>query len=92
MTIQDFKDCDEYYEKLCRYYMEGIDLLVKWMAKHHLNLGLSGLVVDNVEKELMSDRPSKVTTENVMEEDPVVAKGMKEATVVTPVNPIPNEQ
>ena len=47
--------------------MEGFDLLVKWAAKHHLSLDLSGLAVDDVKKELMSDRPSKATAENVME-------------------------
>ena len=31
-TVQDFKDSDEYSDELCKYYMEGFDLLVKWMA------------------------------------------------------------
>ena len=48
--------------------MEGFDLLVKWMAKHHPDLDLSGLAVDDVEKEFMSDLLFKATTENVMEE------------------------
>ena len=61
------------------------------MVKHDLGLDLSGLAVDDVEKELMSDYPTKATIENVMEETIDVAEGMKEATVVTPANPIPNE-
>ena len=40
---------------------EGFDLLVKWMAKHHPSLDLFGLAVDDVEKELMSDRPFEAT-------------------------------
>ena len=62
-AVQEFKDSD----KLCGYYMEGFDLLRKWMTKHHLNLDLSGLVIGDVGKELLSDRPSEATVENVME-------------------------
>ena len=63
--------------------MEGFNLLVKWMAKHH-----PGLVVDDIEKELMSDRPFEAIAENVSEGATDAAKVMKEA----PINPIPNEQ
>ena len=60
-VIQDFKDSDEYSDDLCKYYVEGFDLLMKWMAKHHPSLDLFGLAVDDVEKELMSDRPFEAT-------------------------------
>ena len=79
-TVQGFKDSDEYFDELCKYYVEGFDLLVKWMAKHHPSLDLSSLVVNNIEKELMSDCPFEVTAENVTEEAIDVAEGMKEAT------------
>ena len=59
------------------------------MAKHHPGLDLFGLAMDNIEKELMS---SKATAENVTEEATNVAEGMKEATVITPVDPVPGEQ
>ena len=72
--------------------MEGFDLLVKWMAKHHPSLDLSSLAVDDVEKELMSDCPSEATVKNVMEEATDITEGMKEATVVTHANPVPDEQ
>ena len=88
MTVQDFKDSDKYSNELCKYYMEGFDLLVKWMAKHHPDLDLSGLAVDDVEKELLS---AKVTAENETEEATDVAKGMKEATVIAPTDPVPNK-
>ena len=59
------------------------------MAKHHPGLDLFGLAMDNIEKELMS---SKATAENVTEEATNVAEGMKEATIVTPADPVPDEQ
>ena len=68
--------------------MEGFDLLVKWMAKHHPGLDLSGLAMDDVEKELMS---SEATTKNAMEEATDVAEGMKKAIVITLADLIPDE-
>ena len=73
---------------MCKYLVEGFDLLVKWMAKPHPSLDLSGFVVDDVEKELMSIRPFEATAENVMEETIDVAKVIKEA----PANLVPDEQ
>ena len=73
-VVQDFKDSDEYFDELCKYYVKGFDLLMKWMAKHHPSLDLSGLPVDNVEKELMS---SEATMENVVEEAIEVVIGDK---------------
>ena len=87
-TVQDFRDSDEYSDNLCKYYVEGFDLLVKWMAKHHPGLDLSGLAVDGVKKELMSDRPFEAIVENVMEEATDAAEVMKEA----PTDPISDEQ
>ena len=86
--IRDFKDSDEYFDELCKYYVEGFDLLVKWMAKHHPGLDLSSLAMDNVEKVLLS---AEATVENVTEEATDVVEGMKEATVITPANLVPNE-
>ena len=63
--MKDFKDSDEYSNKLYGYYVEGFDLLRKWMAKHHPDLDLSGLVMDDVKNELLADRPSKAMAENV---------------------------
>ena len=91
-AVQDFKDSNEYSDEFCKYYVEGFDLLVKWMAQHHPGLDLSGLAVDDVEKEFMSNRPSEATAENVTDEATNIAKGMKEAIVITPANPIPDEQ
>nr|POF27442.1 hypothetical protein CFP56_08780 [Quercus suber] len=84
-TVLDFKD----FVKLCKYYMEGFDLLMKWTIKHHPSLDLSSLAVDNVKKELMY---FKATAENMMEEATNVVEGMREATVINPADPIPDEQ
>ena len=78
-TVQDFKDSDEYSGNLCKYYVEGFDILMKWMAKHHSDLELFRLAVDDVEKELMSDHPFEAIAENVMEEATDTTEVMKKA-------------
>ena len=90
-AMKEFKNSDKYSDELCEYYVEGFDLLRKWLAKHHPDLDLSGLVMGDVEKELLSDRPSEATAENVMEEATIVAKVMEEATTTTPADPVPDE-
>ena len=67
--------------------MEGFELFRKWMVKHHPDLDLSGLVIGEVEKELLADHPSEATVENVMEEVMTIADVMKEATTITLVDP-----
>ncbi|KAL0009257.1 hypothetical protein SO802_010759 [Lithocarpus litseifolius] len=90
-SLQDFKDSDKYSDELCKCYVEGFDLLMKWMAKHHPGLDLSGLAVDDVEKELMFDCPYEATAENVMEEATDVAEVMEEVAITTLADPVPNE-
>ena len=87
--IQDFKDSNEYSNELCKYYIEGFDLLMKWMAKHHPGLDLSSLAMGDIEKELLS---AEATTKDVTEEATDIAEGMKKAIVITPTNPVPDEQ
>ena len=87
-AVQDFKDFDDYSDNLCKYYVEGFDLLVKWMAKHHPNLDLSGLAADDIEKVFMFDRPFEAIAKNVIEEATNAAEVMNEA----PVDPVPDEQ
>ena len=62
--------------------MEGFEIFRKWMAKHHSDLDLSGLVMGMVKKELLADCPTEATVENMT----------KEATTITPADPTPNEQ
>ena len=54
-------------------------------------MDLSGLVMGDVEKELLSDRPSEATAENVMEETTTVAGVTKGATPITPADPTLDE-
>ena len=91
-AVKEFKDPNEYSDELCKYYVEGFDLLMKWMVKHHHGLDLSGLVMGDIEKELMSDRPSETTIENVTEEATDVDEVMEEAAITTPVDPVLDEQ
>ena len=55
-------------------------------------MNLFDLAMDNVEKELMSDHPSKVTVENVTEGATDVAEVMEEAMITIPIDPIPDKQ
>ena len=92
MTVKEFKDFDKYSDELCGYYVEGFDLLRKWMAKHHHDLDLSGLVMGEVEKELLADRPSKAIVENVTEEATNIAGIMEKAKITTLADPVLNKQ
>ena len=65
---------------------------MKWMAKHHLGLDLSGLAVDDVEKELIFDCPSEATVKNVTKGATDVAEVMEEAAITTHADLVPNEQ
>ena len=91
-VVREFKDSDSYLDELCEYYMEGFELFRKWMVKHHPDLDLSGLVMGDVEKELLSNRLSEATTKNVVEEATTIAKVTEEAVPVSPVDPTPDEQ
>ena len=62
--MEKFKALDEYSDKLCDYYVEGFDLFRKYLAKHHLELDFSKLDMEEVEKEILVDHPTKVTAEN----------------------------
>nr|POF19875.1 hypothetical protein CFP56_71999 [Quercus suber] len=91
-VVQEFKDSDSYSKELCKYYVEGFKLFRKWMAKHHPDLDLFGLVMGDVEKELLSNCPFEATAENVMEEATTIAEVIEEAAPVTSADPTPDEQ
>ena len=78
-AVREFKESDLYSDNLCEYYVEGFELFRRWMAKHHPELDLSGLVMGEVEKEFVADRPSEVMEENVVEE----------LTIAAPTDPSP---
>ena len=91
-TVKEFKESDEYSDELWWYYVEDFNLLRKWMAKHHPNLDLFGLVMDDVVKELKSNCPFEAMVENVTEEAINVAEVMEEAAITTPADHVPDEQ
>ena len=62
------------------------------MASHHPGLDLSGLAMDDVEKELMFDCPSDAIVKNVTKGATDVVEVMKEAAITTPVDLVPDEQ
>ena len=62
------------------------------MAKHHLDLDLSGLFIGDVEKELLFDHPFKAIVENVMEEATTIAEVTDEVAPITPTNLLMNNK
>ena len=62
------------------------------MAKHHPDLDLSGLVIGEVEKELLANCPFEATAENVTEEATDFVEIMEEAAITTHVDPVPDKQ
>lgn len=54
-AVEKFIALDEYSDKLYDYYMEGFDLLRKYLAKHHPELGFSKLDMEAIEKEVLTD-------------------------------------
>lgn len=76
-AVEKFKKFDAYSNKLCDYYVEGFELFLKYMAKHHPSLDFYTLDMEAVEKEIMADRPlTDVATGKVDDR-------MKDDTIVT---------
>ena len=63
-AVEKFKASEEYSDKLCDYYVEGFDLFRKYLAKHHLELDFSKLDMEEVEKDILADHPTKAVVEN----------------------------
>ena len=82
--MQEFKESDSYSNNLCEYYVEGFKHFRKWMMKHHPDLDHFGLVMGEVEKELLANHPSKVTAENVMEEATTITDVMEGTMTIAP--------
>ena len=61
--MEEFKASNKYSDKLCGYYSEGFNLFRKYLAKHHLELDFSKLDMEELEREILKDRPSEVATE-----------------------------
>ena len=61
--MEEFKALDEYSNKLCGYYSEGLNLFRKYLAKHHLELDFPKLDMEELEREILKYRPSEVAIE-----------------------------
>nr|POF23881.1 hypothetical protein CFP56_23701 [Quercus suber] len=60
-AVEKFKDSDKFLDKLYDYYVDGFELFRKYL-KHHLEMDLSQLDMEEVEKEVLEDRPFGVAT------------------------------
>ena len=76
-AVEKFKAFDEFLDMLCDYYVDGFELFCKYLVKHHLEMDLSQLDMEEVEKEVLEDRPSVAATEELLEDRPsrVATKG-----------------
>nr|POE99004.1 hypothetical protein CFP56_59220 [Quercus suber] len=63
-AVEKFKALDEFSDKLCDYYMDGFNLFRKYLAKHHPELDFSQLDMEEMEKEILADRPSEAVAKN----------------------------
>nr|POF25534.1 nucleobase-ascorbate transporter 11 [Quercus suber] len=70
-AMNKFKKSEQYFDKLCNYYVEGFELFCNYMAKQHLDLDLSTLEMEEVENGILADCPSRATTD-LMDEDTIV--------------------
>ena len=69
-AVEKFKAFDEFLDMLCDYYVDGFELFCKYLVKHHLEMDLSQLDMEEVEKEVLEDRPSVAATEELLEDRP----------------------
>lgn len=51
-AVKNFKVSDEYSDKLMMEYVDGFELLQKYLVKHHPDLNFSSLDIEEVEKEM----------------------------------------
>ena len=51
-AVVDFKNMDEYEDKSCALYVEGFDIVHTYVRKHHPEIDLSTLDIEEVEREV----------------------------------------
>ena len=61
-AVEKFKASNWFSNKLCEYYVDCFELFRKYLAKHHPELDFSQLDMEEMEKEMLEDRPSEVAT------------------------------
>ena len=78
-AVEKFKASDRFLDKLYEYYVDDFELFRKYLAKHHPKLDFSQLDMEEVEKEMLEDRPSEAA---------VVDKGMPNLVGSIPTNEV----
>ena len=58
-VMEKFKASNGFSNKLRKYYVDCFELFRKYLAKHHPELDFSQLDMEEVEKEMLEDRPSE---------------------------------
>ena len=61
-AVEKFKASNGFSNKLREYYVDCFELFRKYLAKHHPELDFTQLDMEEVEKEMLEDRPSEVAT------------------------------
>ena len=72
---------------LCALYVEGFDLVLAYVKKHHLEIDLSTLDIEEVEIEIVVDRAATTQTNDVVDEE-AEAPIDDLVGLVNPVDPI----
>lgn len=57
-AMEKFKASNEFLNKLYDYYVDGCELFRKYLATHHPEMDFSKLDMEEVEKEILADRPT----------------------------------
>jgi len=80
-AMTNFKNSDEYDDKLCALYVEGFDLVRAYVKKHHLEIDLSTLDIEKFEIEIVADQAATAQANDVVDEE-------VEASIDDPVGPV----
>ncbi|KAK9986663.1 hypothetical protein SO802_031614 [Lithocarpus litseifolius] len=83
----DFKNSDEYDDKLCALYVDGFDLVHAYVKKHHLEIDLSTLDIEEVEIETIADWAAVAQANDVADEE-AEAPIDDPVSLVNPVDPV----
>ena len=68
-SMVDFKKSDKYKDKLCALYVEGFDLVYTYMKKHHPEIDLSKLDIEEKEREVVVDRAMAENANDAIDEE-----------------------
>ena len=65
----DFKNTDEYEDKSCALYVEGFDIVHTYVRKHHPEIDLSTLDIEEVEKEVVANQAAVAQANDMVGEE-----------------------